>query len=581
MPTLNIGDRKVTVDESFLSLAPEQQQAAVEEIAAAFQKPSTATDVAKSFGSGVVRGVTSIVGTGGDISKAAGAGIDRLAEAGVPVEQARSDMLEAMPQWLRKFHETKSTPIGTAEINATVDKAANAPVTSYQPKTTAGKYARTVGEFAPGLIGGGGVAGIGRRAVTQVLAPGIGSEAAGQLTEGTKFEPYARIAGAVAGSMLPTMVSRAITPLPTDATRNAAVESLRREGVTDITAGQATGRKPLQYLEAERGRGSGLMDSQAEQFTAAALRRAGENAVRATPEVVDRAFTRIGNQFDDLASRNFASLDVQFANDLRNTVDDYRNLVAAPNRAPVIDNFVSEIANAGRTHGNLPGDVYQSLRSRMERAARGLGNNPEAMHAVREMREALDGAMERSIATANPADLGAWQEARRQYRNMLVIERAATGAGEGAAAGLISPAKLREATVNTHGRRNYARGRGDFADLARSGVAVMSPLPNSGTPGRMAAQNLGTGASSVVGALLGATGGTAIMPGVGSSLGAAAGAMAGALVPRMVGRAATSRAGRAYLGNQVMTPLQLDPARAAVINALVASRAQPAAQPRQ
>lgn len=37
MPTLNINGRKVTVDESFLSLTPEQQNATVEEIAASFQ----------------------------------------------------------------------------------------------------------------------------------------------------------------------------------------------------------------------------------------------------------------------------------------------------------------------------------------------------------------------------------------------------------------------------------------------------------------------------------------------------------------------------------------------------------------
>lgn len=75
------------------------------------------------------------------------------------------------------------------------------------------------------------------------------------------------------------------------------------------------------------------------------------------------------------------------------------------------------------------------------------------------MRESLDDAMQRSIAQNNPRDLGGWQQARRQYRNMLVVEKAATGAGENAALGLISPSQLRNATVQ-QGRRAFARGLG-------------------------------------------------------------------------------------------------------------------------
>ena len=36
----------------------------------------------------------------------------------------------------------------------------------------------------------------------------------------------------------------------------------------------------------------------------------------------------------------------------------------------------------------------------------------------------------------------------------------------------------------TQNRRAYARGQGDFADLARAGEGVMKPLPNSGTAPR-------------------------------------------------------------------------------------------------
>jgi hypothetical protein len=518
----------------------------------------TSVDVAKSGGVGLGKGGIGLLGLPGDLAELGARGIDRATRFVSSKFGVDAPVREDRPPTYGSADITKAVKGVTGEF--------------YKPKTLSGEYASTVGEFGAGLIGGGGVGALGRRAVTQVVAPGLASEAAGQATKDTAYEPYARVAGALVGGLAPSLAGRIVSPMPINAERAGAVQTLRNEGVTDLTAGQVTGRKPLQYLEAERGRGANLMESQAEQFTGAALRRVGENAPRATPEVIDRAFTRIGGEFDRLAANNTATVDNVFAQNLRNAVDDYHNLVAPPNRAPVIENFVTEIRNtAQRNGGVLPGDVYQSLRSRMERAARGMGNNPEARTAIREMRESVDDAMERSIvATGNTADIAAWREARNQYRNMLVIEKAATGAGEGAAAGLISPAKLREATVNTQGRRNYARGDGDFSDLARAGVQTMSPLPNSGTAGRMSAQNLGVGVSTLLG---GAAGGAA---GGGDPTATIAGILAGAVLPRAVGRAATTNVGRAYLGNQTAAPMlnNLTPGQSAVTDALLAAQQQ-------
>jgi hypothetical protein len=521
-------------------------------------------DVAKSGGAGLAKGGIGLAGMIDDVSELGARGLNKATQyIGGKMGYDIAPRADQTPKF------------GSAAIQSAVEGVTGE---FYKPKTTAGEYAHTVGEFAPGMIGGH--AGLGRRALTQVLAPGLASEAGGQLTKGTAAEPYARVAGALAGSVVPSAVSRAITPLPINAERAAAVNTLRNEGVTDLTAGQVTGRKPLQYLEAERGQGANLVESQAEQFTSAALRRVGVDANRATPEVIDTAFTRIGQQFDDLAARNTLKTDNQLVQDLGNVVTDYAGLVPNSMRAPIVKNVVDDIVTsatqqAARGQG-IGGEAYQALRSRLEKAARSAGSDPQLAEALRGIRTSLDDAMERSIqASGNHADLGAWRDARNKYRNMLVIEQAATGAGEGAAAGLISPAKLREATVSKQGRRNYARGNGDFSDLARSGVQTMSPLPNSGTPGRISAQNLGMGVSSLLG------GGAAYSAGGGDPTTAAAGAVVGALLPRGIGRAATSRAGRAYLGNQVAAPMlnNLTPQQTAIINALMAGRQQQLLEP--
>lgn len=358
---------------------------------------------------------------------------------------------------------------------------------------------------------------------------------------------------------------RAISPFLTSPERMNAAAALAKEGV-GVTAGQKTGSKGLRYLESELGGGvtEELMEKQGEQFTKAALKKAGIDASRATPEVIDDAFTKIGQQFDDLASRNSLIPDRQLATDLGDTWKEYASLVPETARAPVVMDLIQDVGKR-LGQGNLDGAAYQAARSRIDRMARTAGKDPQLSQALYGIRNALDDGMERSIASSNPSDAGAWREARNSYRNLLVLERAATGAGEDAALGIISPAQLRNATVTKQGRRNYARGDGDFAELSRAGEALLKPLPNSGTAGRIRAQNLGAGLMSTIG---GITGGTA-----GGLPGGIAGALAGAAIPKVAGKVLMNPVTQALLGNQVAARLAMSPDRQAILNAMLNMRA--------
>lgn len=182
------------------------------------------------------------------------------------------------------------------------------------------------------------------------------------------------------------------------------------------------------------------------------------------------------------------------------------------------------------------------------------------------MRDALDNAMRRSIS---PADREAWDTARREYGAQKVIEKTASRAGEATAEGQLVPANLRN-TVSIENRGAYARGEGDFADLARAGAGVMGSMPQSGTAPRAAVHMI----ASLLGGGLGTAGGL----GIGSGLGAALGATAG---PAIAGRALMSRPVQGYLGNQVATPMlrNLNPRQAAIVNALIAAQQQRAIGP--
>jgi hypothetical protein len=183
---------------------------------------------------------------------------------------------------------------------------------------------------------------------------------------------------------------------------------------------------------------------------------------------------------------------------IRRAIDDYNGIVSPPNRAPIIAGFEQELAQTlARNNNTIPGAAYQSLRSRMDAVARNAP--PEVADTLRGVKNALDHAMERHLQRTGSSDLGAWQQARREYRNLLPIERAATGPGSDTAAGLISPSALRNAVTN-QSRRGYARGTGDLSRLARSGEAVMKTLPQSGTAPRSYMANLvGAGGLGAVG----------------------------------------------------------------------------------
>ena len=81
----------------------------------------------------------------------------------------------------------------------------------YKPKTVPGQFANTIGEFAPNFFMGG-APGIARRAATNIIAPAVASEAAGQFTKGTPYEIAARIAGAAAGGVGSSFATRPNVP---------------------------------------------------------------------------------------------------------------------------------------------------------------------------------------------------------------------------------------------------------------------------------------------------------------------------------------------------------------------------------
>lgn len=500
---------------------------------------SVASDIVKSIPTGLVHGSIGLAGLPGDVRDWVRAGLDKIMPQPANGETPKPTGVG----WYDKLVDALQGARGALDLPTSDDiEKRSEPITSqlHAPETPAGKTAETIASFVPAaLTGGAEVTGakalVGRLARFAVL-PGAASEAAGEMTKGSWAEPYARTAAAVAAGGIG---ARSLGE------RGDLVRTLQDEGVP-MTAGQVTGSRPLRWAESvladTPGTGSSaeaLNEATAEGFTRASLRRVGEDANRATPEVVDRAFSRIGNDFDQLSARNSLEGDTRLGKDLNNAAFQYETLTPPGARAPIVQSAIRDIGDAIANNGGiLQGNAYQALRSRLSAAARGTNDVPLS-HALSDITEGLDDAMERSIAHNNPDDTGGFKRARRQYRNMLVIERAAAAPGEQAAQGLISPAQLSSAAKAVMGKRAYARGQGDFGQLARAGQGVLLPLPQSGTAPRENVMHL-----IQLAGLLGLAGGEA-----GGLAGASVGAAGGLLTPAVIGRVLLSRPAQAALKN--------------------------------
>lgn len=182
-----------------------------------------AAGVGKALDAGVARGIAGLGGMLGDFTDLGARGIGaatnfverQLGLPETPAPDRSNSILNKIP--------TSASLQGAIQHEFYNDAA------PYEPQTRLEKYARTVGEFAPAAAGGGG--GLIQRGA-QVVLPAVASETAGQVTEGSAAEPWARLGGALVGGGLSALASR-------PGTAATALREQLPEGVTPQMVDQA------------------------------------------------------------------------------------------------------------------------------------------------------------------------------------------------------------------------------------------------------------------------------------------------------------------------------------------------------
>lgn len=484
-----------------------------------------------------------------DMGKAAGAGAARGAAAipglpGTAGELFDAGVLKA-GQAVGLFPEEWTAPKNALSAGSLIGYMSDATggATDFKGETVPGRFAGTVAEFLPGAAAFGGASA--GNLLRFGAVPGVASEAAGMATEGTKAEPWARAAAAllapVALGAVGKLGAKIVSPHGgADPERLKLAQVLDDAGVP-LTAGQRVGSEGLRRKEALAPSAQNFSEAQREAFTKAVLKTAGTDASRATPEVMAETAKRIGAVFDDVTQGIDIVPNNQTVAALTAAGDTYKALAPTTNQAPIIGQVVDAMTDAAAKGTSIPAATLKVWRSNLSKLTASADDATRA--AASEALEAVDDAMEAAlVAAGRGADVARLAEARGQWRNFLAIQRAATSAGESAAAGLLSPSAVRNAVV-TQGRSAYAQGtRGDIADLARAGEGVMKQLPTSGTAENLRALMVGTPIASGFGALVGGA----------TPVGAAAGAVLGAMAPTAMNALRMTRPAQAYLANQLL-----------------------------
>lgn len=343
---------------------PVSDPALLEQLNAA---PSMAADVAKSGGIGLAKGLIQGAGLPGDapgmIESAINAGNKKMVEMGVP---------GAVPRNATQF----ANPLPGAE--SIQHKVESVTGKFYEPQTTAGKFAQSAGEFVGNPVSYVGPGGLLVKAGTAAAA-GIGSEAAGQATEGTKYEGAARLAGGIVGAGAAGM-RRTGAPIPTTAelgeTAGSQYAGARNMGVEVKAAGVSREANTLRTQLERDG-----IDAQTAPKTFAQL---------------DKLETAPPGSF--ATWQNMESAKKTFGNIERDNID------------PLTGKYNTEAAAAARAKHHLkdyladvpPGDAIAGDSA----AASALNREANANWAAKKHAELVDAKMERAALRANAANSG-------------------------------------------------------------------------------------------------------------------------------------------------------------------------------
>lgn len=259
-------------------------------------------------------------------------------------------------------------------------------------------------------------------AATGGLSAGIvdPKDAAFGATVGGALPAAAKLAGKT-GAAIRNKVAGDVAPEVVDLANRA-----KQLGI-DIPADRLIDSKPLNAVAAGlnyipfsgRAATEDLMNA---QLNRAASRTFGQDSANIT-QALRRANDQLGAQFEHTLRNNGVKFDQQFLTDVATVYNKAEAELGSDALKPIASK-VNDLIEKGQS-GLIDGQAAYNIKRELDRIGR--GNTPTAFHAL-ELKGVLMDALNRSLG---PAKAEAFAQTRKQYGNMLALEKLAKNGADG------------------------------------------------------------------------------------------------------------------------------------------------------
>lgn len=411
---------------------------------------------------------------------------------------------------------------------------------------------------------------MGRKLLTGAGAA-IGGTGAQELTDKNGFsnlDPYSQAAGLTAGTFLPALLRKGVTPFAASDAQLAMAKTLKGSGM-DVSAGLKTGSPTLQGWEkAWTGKDPGI---DPKQFTSFALKSAGVDPATAASgkdvgPIVNQQMGvgvpgELGKKMDALAattkSTPFLVPDPATGNLMQEPgleaakqkiLADYQASGGRLNKDPANPSPIQEAMNQvfqdptglkydpkAPRRTEVEGTMYQNLRKALsDRASdRFAAGDAQSGRAITELSRLLDSKMSG----------GGWPDLFKQYESGKMLQKTPTG---GSVPGTFDPKSVYSGATGHPNSDLYkvSKAASEIGNVTPKPAGIgqyIAPLAGAAVGGALASHG---GEGGLIHTLLGSD------PNV---LGLLGGPAVGALAGRTGGRAlGMTGLGQGYLGNQVL-----------------------------
>ena len=268
-----------------------------------------------------------------------------------------------------------------------------------------------------------------------------------------------------------------------------SVQVLKDAGVP-LDAAQATGSKVMQFAKRitsdnpfTGAENQAFSHVQNNAYTKAISKTMGEDAEHITPEIIQNAKTRLGENYDQLFERNGVRVTRNFSNELFDLKNEAERIL--PKGEHAVTNIVNDIIDKSKANmGHLEGKQYQAFKRQLDALEKQGGLSA---HYAGELKDKLLEGLSNTVQKfGKEGDIALLKTTNKQYGNMKKIEDIALKDAE---EGHVSPSLLYN-SLTTKGKRNaFYQDDPELAKLAQAGKAILPEKgPNSGTAKRLAAQ---------------------------------------------------------------------------------------------